>query len=311
MALARQAGLSAASPIVVAAVACTAMAAWLTLGVNDLAHTLGNALAAACSGRSELTGLQPATLPATIGALTAPLIAVALAAGLAHFAQTRTLWLPRRRIAGGPTLLRGASWRARNAAFELAGAVAIGGTAVMWLWVEAPNIARLVEQNAPDMLRGTTALVAMFVSCLGIGWVALGVVDSLFRHAELSRALAMTAAEKREDDRLHAADPRWANQRTALSHNPSAEPAVRDAAVILLGDDRGVAIAWDPLRQPVPTRVAIGQGARSTQLVGLARRYGIAIHRDPLLVAAIGNSLGPVPEREWARLADIIAAVRR
>lgn len=291
------------------------------LGSRTIVRTLGQAIAAACDGsiRVELAatlppgsrGIQPATLARTVLDFAPTLAAIAVIAVLAHVAQTRTLWLPRRRIAGAPTIDRGVGARVRIAALEIASAAAIGGAAFGWLWIQAPRISGLFALDAADRARGVTALGVAFLACLAITWLSLGVVDAVARHVELAHALAMTAAEKHEDDRLAAADPRWAKQRAALARTPAAEPAVRDAAVVLLGEDLGIAIAWHPLRQPIPTRVANGRGIRATQLVGLARRHGIAVHRDPTLVAGLGPSLGPVPEHHWARLAEIIAAVRR
>lgn len=288
----------------------------LGVGLGDASRTVASAIAAACDQRGSLdrrpdAALHPGDLPLAVVALAMPLFVMAIVASLGHFAQTRTLWLPRRRIADAPQIARGAGPRTRTAAFELASAAAIGAVAFGWLWRSAPRLAGLVELSAADMLAAAAALGAMLVAALATTWLVLGVVDSLIRHAELARALAMTAAEKRQDDRLAAADPRWARQRAALARAPSVEPAVRDAAVVLLGDELAIAVAWDPLRRPVPGSVASGRGPRATQIVGLARRHGVAVHRDAALVASLGETLGPIPDREWARLAEVVAAVRR
>jgi type III secretion system FlhB-like substrate exporter len=47
------------------------------------------------------------------------------------------------------------------------------------------------------------------------------------------------------------------------------------------------------------------------QLIGLARRHRVAVHRDADLAARLVEHEGPVPEAEWARLAELVAAVRR
>lgn len=307
--------------MVVGGLACAAGAVVLALGLGNAARAVATAIATACDQRValQLAGdrmrdtqtLQPATVPLAVLALATPLFGMAGAALLGHLAQTRTLWLPRRRIAGAPALRRGAGPRTRVAGFEVGCAAAIGAVAFGWLWYSAPSLATLLELTPSEMVAAAAALGAAVVAVFATAWLALGLVDSLTRHLELARALAMTSAEKREDDRLAAADPRWAQHRAALSRAPTAEPAVRDAAVVLIGDASAIAIAWDPLRRPIPTCAASGRGARASQLVGLARRHGVAIHRDPGLVAALGDSLGPVPEAQWARLADVIAAVRR
>ena len=131
----------------------------------------------------------------------------------------------------------------------------------------------------------------------------------------------MTAADKRDDDRLAGADPRWRARRTLIQRGRAVADAIGSAAVLILGDDLAVAVAWDPIRRPIPIRSASGRGPRAAQLLALARRHHIAVHRDPALAAALAAPRGapgaaldtvdsPIPEPHWPRLAEIIAAVR-
>ncbi|HUJ57239.1 MAG TPA: EscU/YscU/HrcU family type III secretion system export apparatus switch protein [Kofleriaceae bacterium] len=298
-ALARQAGVTAASPTVVAAAA--AIGALLAIAALARAATarLGDAIAAACAGRASLA---PGDAPAAVLAFAAPLCAAAaIAAIAAQLAQARGAWLPRRRIRGAPAVRPSAARRL----LELAAPAAIGGVALGWLWLVAPRLASLVELSGATALAATAALLASLLAALASALVALGAVDALVRRGELARALAMTAAEKREDDRLAAADPRWRARRAELARAPS----LAGAAAIVLGDDLVIAIAWDPARQPIPSRIAAGHGTEARRLLGLARRHDLPVHRDPGLAAAL-DGLGPVPEAVWPRLAEVIAAVR-
>nr|MBA3458312.1 EscU/YscU/HrcU family type III secretion system export apparatus switch protein [Deltaproteobacteria bacterium] len=86
--------------------------------------------------------------------------------------------------------------------------------------------------------------------------------------------------------------------------------AIAGSSALLLGNGVAVAIAWDPAHRPVPTATAIGRGAHATQLLGLARRHAIAVHRDHDLTAALATAVGALPEAAWPRLAEIIAATR-
>ena len=319
--LARRAGLHAASPYVVGAAAGAAVLVTLSALGDALVHRLGAAIAAACRGHAALT---PAALPETVVATALPVLGAAASAALiGHLAQTRAVWLPRRRIADAPALEAGPLPRARRAAGELAAAVVIGGVAFAWLWWTAPRIAALVAVDpvapaapaapspaASRLLVGTAALLTRLAALLVVAWAALGLLDALVRQAALARALAMTKAEKRQDDRLAGADPRWRARRAAILRGPSASEAVAGASLVLLGDDAAVAVAWDPVRRPIPVRTATGRGPRQAQLLGLARRYRIAIHRDPALAAALVDGEGPVPEPYWPRLAEIVAATR-
>ncbi len=208
---------------------------------------------------------------------------------------------PSRRTAGAT------SSRTQRAGLDLAAAFAIGAVTVAWLWACAPRLARLVDEPAQ-----AAWMVLAFAASLAAVWIVFGALDALLRHADLARSLRMSAEDKREDDRLAGADPRWAQRRRDAQRAPtSARDAVAGASLLLLGDDTAVAIAWDPVRRPVPVRTATGTGARATQLLALARRSRIPVHRDTELAAALVESDGPVPEARWSRLAEIVAATTR
>lgn len=319
LAQARRAGLTPSSPLLVGALACGA--AVLALGVlgRAMLAKLGTQIADACGQGDALTAGDTATSQATplgsllaaavatIGALVVPLAAViAVAAIAAQVAQARTLWIPRRRIDGAPALPADASARTRKAGRELLHLLAIGAVVVGWLWWTAPKLAAL--PTAP-LAAGALAINAL--AALAVAWLAIGVLDALLRHVALGQALRMTSAEKREDDRLGASDPRWRRLARTLAREPDPRAQLAEATLLVLGDDAAVAIAFDPLRTPTPTRVAVGKGVLVTQLVALARRYRLPIHREPALAAALVERRGAVPEQHWARLAELVAATRR
>jgi flagellar biosynthesis protein FlhB len=289
-ALARQSGLHAASPILVGGVACAAALVAITMLGDAAAARFGAWIASA----SRLEGsLAPEGVMRAVLELAAPVVAViALVAVVAHFAQTRSLWLPRRSIAGAPVLER------RGTTFDLAAAAVIGVVTVGWLWLVAPRLAALT--SVP--LAGGLVIVSA-AATFAIAWITIGVFDALLRYRELAQTLHMTAREKREDERLAGIDPRWRRTR----EEPS---SVAGATLLVLGDDIAVAVAWDPIRRPIPTRTAAGRAAKATQLLALARRHAIPVHRDAALARRLFDT-GPVPEAHWPRLAEIIAAVRR
>lgn len=313
LALARAAGLTAASPLLVGAVALVgaivvlvglgrAAAAQLGAWVASAARAADGA--AASDGADIASLLHVTDIARVVLELALPLLgAAALAALVAHVTQTRSLWLPRRRVPGAPTPARREGTRAM---FDMACVAVVGVVAFGWLWLTAPQLAALTSSPSMAGLAVVSAIVAFAIACVG-----LGVIDALLRRTQLADALAMSREEKREDDRLSAADPRWRAQRLAVMRGPSISDAVARAAVVIVGDDAAVAIDWDPTRQPVPLRSATGRRARATQLVGLARRHRIAVHRDADLAAALVGAEGPVPDTHWARLAEIVAAVRR
>jgi flagellar biosynthesis protein FlhB len=310
LALARHAGLSAASPLIVAGLVLATAAIGIAMSfgaAHNAGARLATAMADACAGRTSLSSSLGRELAASALAIVAPILgAVAAIAIAGQVAQTRAVWLPRRRIDGAPSLDNGAGARTRRTALELGFAVAVAAVVFGWLWLMAPRFAALVSLDHHDLLAAVGAVLLAALAAVAISYLAFGVIDALARQLALARSLAMTASEKREDDRLSAADPRWARQRGAL-----ARPSLEGATVLVLGDDVAVAIAWDARRRPTPARIAIGRRAYATQLVGLARRHGVPVHRDATLAASLAGAEGPVAAADWPALATVIAALRR
>jgi flagellar biosynthesis protein FlhB len=323
LALARLAGLTAASPLLVGAGAlaaalavavllaeraATRIGAWIVAAVSaaDGARGSGVASEAASAVTSAVasTLLPLGSLAAVTVELVLPLAgAAAIAAFIVHVAQARAVWLPRRRkVPGAPALPREGAARTM---LELAATAAIATLALAWLWLTAPALASLASDP-----RSAAAAIAGSLVTLAIGVIALGVLDALLRHRQLVAALAMTHDDKREDDRLAAADPRWRARRLAVQRAPAADLVAR-AAVVVVGDATAVAIEWDPLRQPVPLRNATGRDALAMQLIALARRHQVPVHRDERLARELAIAEGPVPDHAWPRLAEIVAATRR
>lgn len=335
-ALARQAGLSSASPLLVGGFACGAAILAAVAVAKRAAEALGATIADACNRPSFADPTHAAPAPTDASRFSDPmfadargsvldasasvtgiarvvidvalplLVAAAVVAIIAQLAQTRSLWFPRRRIEHAPALPRAAGTRF---ALDIVAAAVVGATAFGWLWLVAPRLALLVGERG--LVAGVAASLAAFLATVAIAWVVIGVGDALVRHLQLASAMRMTAQEKREDDRLATADPRWAQRRRALAREPIAAPAIARSTLLLMGDDVAVAIAWDPTRQPIPLRTAVGRRAKATQLLALARRQQLPVHRDPVLAAALVDAEGAVPDAHWARLADIIAALRR
>lgn len=302
LALARAAGLHAASPILVGALACSAAVIALAALGHVTSARLGEWIAAACDGRAT-AALGPGELAgAALETATPILVVSALAAVTAHLAQTRALWLPRRRLPNAP---QRAPRRGTRASLDLASAAVIGAVAFGWLWRIAPRLGGLTRSPGAGGL-----LIASFACAIAVARVALGTIDALIHHVQLTRSLRMTATDRRDDERLAGADPRWRARRASLANGPSTRDAVAGASLVVLGDDAAVAIAWDPIHRPVPVRTAAGRAARATQLLGLARRHAIPVHRDVALAAALADGEGPVSESLWPRLAEITAATR-
>jgi flagellar biosynthesis protein FlhB len=308
IALARRAGVVAASPHVVTALAWAAALVAIVATARAAGARLTSWLADACA-RSTST---PPAIDAAVLAIAAPVVAAAaMVAMVGHVVQTRAAWLPRRRVPGAPQPPRDAAARTRGFGVELCGGIGFAAATLAWLWLVAPRLAAVVELTDSDRLAAVAALIAGFTATLAAGWAVLGVVDALLRRIQVAGALRMTAAEKRDDDRLAAADPRWRQHRDRAARDVSPAAVVPGACLVVLGDGVAAAIGWDPVRRPIPVRLAAGRGVRATQLLALARRHGVPVHRDQALATAIvADDDGPVARALWPRLAEIVAAVR-
>lgn len=284
--------------MLVGGVACGALLVVLAMLGASAAARAGAWIAAAARQQHALT---PRDAIVAVLELATPLVgAAAIVALLAHLAQTRAPWLPRRRIAGAPVVDPA---RVRRAMFDLAAAATIGGVAFAWLWFVAPRLAQLSSMPLASGLA-----IASAAASFAIAWIAIGIFDALLRAHDLASALRMTAREQREDERLSTGDPRWRAMRARAADDPAT--AIAGSTLLVLGDGIAVAIAWDPIRRPRPMRTASGHDARATQLLALARRRALPIHRDPALASAL-DGIGPVDEAHWPRLAEIVAAMKR
>ncbi|MGE0551585.1 MAG: EscU/YscU/HrcU family type III secretion system export apparatus switch protein [Kofleriaceae bacterium] len=298
--LARQAGVHAASPHLVGAMVCAAVAVVLVAISRRTTAELGAAIAAACSQSAGT--IEPGAVVRSVVSLVGPLLGLAaIVVVLGHLAQTRALWLPRRKLAGAPIQERG---RLAELGVELAGAAVFGAVTFGWLWWTAPSLAASIASPV-----AAPRLLGAFVTAIAGAWLVVGALDAIARHARVAAALRMTSTEKRDDERLTAADPRWRAHRARNATHTGDD--IAGASVVILGDSAAVAIAWHPIHRPVPVQLARGSTSRATQLVGLARRHGIPVHREPGLVAALLDGDGAVPRRLWSRLAEIIAATLR
>jgi flagellar biosynthetic protein FlhB len=341
LALARAAGLTPASPLLVGALAAVGavlalaavggaiaarIGAWVRAAIESAdGSRVGSALEASVGSATEASvGSATDIVHATVALALPVLGSIAIVAMIAHLAQTRALWIPRRRVDNAPAE---DPQRATRGVLGLANATVIAIVAVVWLFAMAPRIAALVSVGSDGAtalgasvdaqrvdggtIEGAALLVLSFLATLAIAWVVLGAIDALVRFAGHVHSLRMTPEEQRADQRLAGADPRWRARREKLARGEPARDAVAGASVLVLGDGVAVAVAWDPVRRPIPTRTASGRAARATQLLGLARRHSIAVHRDAELATLLATGDGPVPEVHWPRLAEIVAATRR
>jgi flagellar biosynthesis protein FlhB len=135
----------------------------------------------------------------------------------------------------------------------------------------------------------------------------VGALAGRARPRRLRADLAMSPRELRDERRETEADPRWRRARARAGDD---ELAVRTALVVVVADDLAAALAWHPRWQPVPRVTAAARGRAALRLAALARRHGVALHRDPPLAATLAALPGrAAPDHLHPALARLIVAV--
>ena len=196
--------------------------------------------------------------------------AAAIAAVIAHLAQTRAVWLPRRRLANAPRLEPGRGTRAsaRPRCAAVIGAVAFGLAVADGA---SAGGAHVVAQAPPACSSRASPLHSRSPGSRS---------GPSTRSSSMPELTPFTPhdggrqARRRSPGRRRPAVAR-PPRRASRTGRPCRD-AVAGASLLLLGDGAAVAIAWDPIHRPMPVRTATGRAARATQLVGLARRHAIA-----------------------------------
>lgn len=297
--LARAAGVIALAPTL------TAAAAWLGAAVGAtwvLAHGhsgVAPAIERAVAPSVELPALAD-VVRATL-ALAAPILLGALAAALlAHAAQARGLWLPRRRISGAPAEQASAGRRLGQLGLDMFRLAAVAGATLAWLALAAPAVQALLVLPADQASLTLPALLLAAGLLLAAALVLAGALELLVRALARRADARMTDAERREDRALAGRSPPRRPPRDA-------GPAALVRRCQLLATDGSTAVAVD-VRGDRPHVAAIGHGLDAVAMLAAARHHRVAIHRDAGTTALLAaGQPGPADPRAWPRLAELVA----
>jgi flagellar biosynthesis protein FlhB len=310
-ALARAAGMVPLSrPLVAAAAWIGAVAALVWTGgaaaraLALLARADVRAAAAAVDPVARAGAVGPGALRAALLVAAPMVLAAAAIALVAHLAQTRSLWLPRRRVPGAPTPRSGAGRRVLDAAVALTAASAVAAIAGRAVWNHGDDLVR-----AGASARGLD-VVAAAIAQLAAALLVAAVADWLVRVLCHAADLRMTAGERRADERAAGADPRWHRYRRDREREGSVA-AIATAAVVLSDDRAAAAVRWHARWHPVPRIVVGGVERAAISLVAAARRAGVPVQHDADLAQALAQlpAGAPVPTVWHDRLARHLAAV--
>ena len=292
-AIALGAGLAAA------AVALTATARAIVGTTRDqLAHATDDGAAARASHAA-------AALPLDVLALVAPVLAAAAAGALlGHAALARGLWLPRRDVPGAPATgaePATAGERAIEATLGVVRTLALFAVAAAVVIARLPALATL---PADGTARALAAIAGSAVVTVAIAAVALSLVELAWRHHRLSRSLAMTTREWRDELRDTSGDPQLRRALRAARHDD--RDALVGARVVVHGDAVTVAIGWEP--GALPRVVRRGRALDARRLLSAARAAAVPIVADAMLAEALATA-GHVDAAHQPAVAAVLAAV--
>jgi flagellar biosynthesis protein FlhB len=316
LAEARRAGRIPWSPVLVAGFALGASALAVTAIGTTFAHRAGAALIAGASSSrapdpvADAVSMSASGIVVSITRLAAPFLLLVAALALAgHLAQTRSIWIPRRGGRRLPPPADSAARRANLFTFGFARTFTVLAVCTSLLISTASTLAAHTGLTATATGTLATALLGVLLAHVAATVIVLGVLDWLARSRMHQADLAMTAREARDERREQEPDPRWRRRFAAAS---AEDDAIRHALVVITDDRTAIALAWHARYQPIPRIATIGRDRAAARLIALARRYGVAIHRDVVLASNLAAlSAGAVPNRLHADIARVIVAVDR
>ena len=251
------------------------------------------------------TDASAATVAADVLAATGPLLlAAAVGAVAATAALTRSLFVPRRRVRGAPSV---PDEPAVDGVLGLARAAIVAAVGATFLVTHLPSLTALAASAPPAASSAplgapSSPLRALVVGALAHAAVAallVAATDVVVRHRRLAAALRMTPREQREDARLAGADPTARRRlRDARAYDP--RERLRDATLVLVGADVAVALRYTSgLAAPVVVRTA--RGLARQQLLAAARALGLPALADDDLAVAVATGITPAHHPALAR----------
>jgi flagellar biosynthetic protein FlhB len=262
---ARRAGQVAHSPLLTGAAALLAGALAAVSMAGPAARRLAELFRRAMAGQIPVeNGLSQAL---SLGSwIVLPIAMAALAgAAAAGAAQTRGLFT-----------LGAFERRAREEAAGFMG------------WALAAALILFAVLAGRNALAGLPALDGLWPRALLL-FAAAGAADFVLRRARLERALAMTRAERRAEQREEEGDPRLKAERRRRQRALAGRSLVDDLAraqVVLAAE--GVALALK--QEPGGVRVvAAGERLQAQRMVEVARRLGIEVRADDRLASALAE----------------------
>lgn len=175
------------------------------------------------------------------------------------------------------------------------------------VWLALPGLlasplceAACVTTASADLLR-RLAITAIFFL------IVLGLLDLPFQTLMFLKEQRMSRSEMKRERKEMEGAPEFVGYRRD-QHRQMASGGgggLRSASVVVISSGEAVAIAYDPVKQPVPMIVAKGVGPHADPIIASAQAMGIPIDIEPRLAQELARfGAGTlVPEREFNAVA--------
>jgi flagellar biosynthetic protein FlhB len=324
--LAREAGQTAKSHDLPAAIVLLVGALALLHYGGPLAHSLGDYARSQFGGEACLaadTNLAVRGWSAAVqvvARVAGPMLGVLLAAGLtAHFSQTGLSLLPKRLAPDFGRIDPVAGWQRlfsinglTRLGFAQVKVAAIVAVAAWSLYGEREQCSTLGTLPPVAMVAGLLQIVLHTCLKLAATFVVLGVADYAYQRWKLERDLRMSPEELREELRSQRGDPAIISRRKYLQRHLAlaglCEAAAQSHLVIASGASLAVALRYDPETMPAPTVTAKGSAGAAQDILRTAEQHGVKIEQDRALARQlhrhyrIGQSIAPDDYQTVAKL---------
>jgi flagellar biosynthetic protein FlhB len=285
-------------------------------------------------GRAPLN--EPLTVPAVHGMLadalgalamlTLPVVAAALAAGLAgNFAQggftfTPSALIPRAERFNPITNLK-RIFSSNGLVELLKSMLKLAGIALVCYGVFARALAEtppLVGQPAPQTLAAAAALIYSLGLRAGFVLIVLAALDYAWGWYQHEKSLRMTKQEVRDEYRQQEGDPLVKGQRRRVARNRLARQIATEvprADVVVTNPTHfAVALRYDSRKHAAPVVVAKGADLMAKRIREIAKAHRVAIVENPPLARALYRAVEPgraIPAEMFRAVAELLAYVYR
>lgn len=318
---ARAQGYLAVSHVLVGAVSMAAGVAALVVTAAESEAVLRAQCAAwlARAPGADAPGLSLAAVISPLARVVSwPALSAALAAVLVALAQTR-FWLSWRGLAPRVTRSERASLAARigsaatvvTVARALVAALVIGVLMGRLAFDHAADIVHLAARPAGSLLAPAAALAGEYVLVYGAAVVfGLAALDYAWTRYAHRRALRVSPAVRRREQREHAPHPGIAAERRRARRGMDAPERVFEPRVVVLFDgESALILTYDPRLMRAPRVTGFCHGAHALALADRARARGVPVYRDRALLRSLSAlpAGGEIPRALHAIAARVLA----